>query len=332
MKKKIIIGIVILILVVAVSVLTTLVVVKNMDKDEKSSKSSSSAKNAEYEEMAKEFAKALKSVDDMKAFADKYVDFEANYAIGENDMSLLSEKEKQEVYDNRAKYADEDDFIMQKNAVLNGYAGYVGYDLDLTFKKITKPTKGYYFNDDKEFTATYEDQDGKTVEFFFAVCDGKIYQLGTVGDLSETYGEKDFEYQDFYGEENSLTSDGLSEKDKEALEKFDTEIVSYLERTLTGAEVGELLDIIMDRNDYFVDYGEFLGVNPKGLSCFSAEETRNLLNAMANASLMYGEDYVKEAKTAIKALKSAIGSSGSYRAEVEEDESVPFSINIYEVK
>ena len=171
MNKKVIIGIIIVVLVAVVSVLATIVVVKNLDGDDeggkksskKTSTSSEKIDKTKYEELAKDFIVALESGRSMKAFADKYMDFEAYYLSKQN-METMDDL--RDAYKEKDKVAEEKDFAEEINGWYLGLNSYKGYDFDLELEDVEVTKMPYFTDDDVDVTIKYKNKDGKEIIFF----------------------------------------------------------------------------------------------------------------------------------------------------------------------
>ena len=321
--KKVVIGIIIVILVAAVSVLTTLVVMKNIDNDDE--KSSKKSENTEkYEEVAKEFADAIKTKESMEEFLNEYMDFPAYYVWQMSYQEDLDKDEIKEAMENRKKYIDEDDYSDAVKPYFSGLMSYTNLDLDLTYKMINPPEKSSYLPDYRLVTATYTNVDGVELGVNFTFYGDKVMEISTLGDWFSKYRKEDSEeyYYDTVDDEEDYT---MTEKDKEKLAKYNTQMKAYLDKEITGTELLELIDIVMEMNDEFCIKGEFLSVNAKGVSAYTLEQNTALLNASAYAYLFADEDYLEEVQDALKDLKKAVQSTSKYKATYDdgEDGSIP---------
>lgn len=191
-NKKVIIAIVI-VLVLVVAAVAGVLIFKPFDKEEedkteKTNTAKTEEKNDEkdveedvdYEEILEKFLDACKSQDDMDKFVEDYVDIKSMYVADQVDGPSDFEDEY-----NKTK---EKDYNSYTDTVKELYSEFVDEDVELTLKKVGKPTKmseiGIDMWSDVRFTV---DNDGETEKLSAIFCGDKLVLVSDEDSMEAFY-------------------------------------------------------------------------------------------------------------------------------------------------
>ena len=171
-NKKVIIAIVI-VLVLVVAAVAGVLIFKPFDKEEED-------KDVDYEAILEKFLDACKSQDDMDKFVEDYVDIKSMYVADQVDGPSDFEDEY-----NKTKAKDYKDYT---DTVKELYSEFVDEDVELTLKKVGKPTKmseiGIDMWSDVRFTV---DNDGETEKLAAIFCGDKLVLVSDEDSMEALY-------------------------------------------------------------------------------------------------------------------------------------------------
>lgn len=313
MKKKVILGIVIIALVIAVSVLTTLLVVKNISKDGKSSKSADKEK---YEDFAEEFAVALKSEENMEEFLDKNMDYKGMYAYNSEELyDAKTAEEYNELFEEIRKDVSSEDLEEMKDMYIGGFKGLVEYGLDLKLKE-TKENKDKDYPDFKSIEAIYE-QDGEIFTFFFSLYKEKLIMITRGEGLEYLYEDTAY----YSGDEDVKVN--LTTAEKISINKRIREILDRRDYK-NGADIRDLIDTLIKINEEFLDKKEFVGlyVSLEGVN------NNDLIKAMDKVREDRSEDNIRALNKEMEKLKAALDKNETYYITISTNHGVIMELSV----
>lgn len=289
MNKKIVLGLII----AAVAIILVLVTIFSPN---------GKFNNNYYNKVAEDFVDAVKSEENMGEFLKKYLNEKALYAYTSEDMyDTETMDDFVELFEKNVKNADVKDVAEGIEGYISGFKGFATYGLKIKLKNADMNESEDY-RDFQYLKATYEDDEGEELNFYFDFYKNKLYMISSDGNLDYTYYEENDEY-DEGDNESSLTR---AEKRK-INNRIDQKMING--NKLKGSEVIDLIDEIIKLNEENIDKEIFVGVY---ITLEDPKVTYDLMFACNDALYNFNNDNAKKAIEEMKKVKSLIDSKEDY--------------------
>ena len=269
-----------------------------------------------YKGVAKDFAKAVKSEDDMEKFVEKNFDAKAYYVIEmmgkDSDLDKDDQAELKKYFNKEYRKAKKSDYEDSQEQLIEAMKHYVS-DGKLKFKSADDPEDVEDFKLLKKVKVTFEDEDDEEVSYEFYFYKKKLV-------LIDSYEAKKAVVQ----------SKAIA--DEQEKDMYNYTVKSYLGDSVKGSTVRAMIDSIMSSNSANIgEDGKFISVEIDGIS---GVDSSNLDSACKKANTYEGGentyDNVTAAGKEMSIVKSKISSGKSYKVTAEYDSGIVYKVLIEE--
>lgn len=294
MKKKIILG-----SIIAAVCAIAIIVISVVAITQSGGSSSKKSKKQDLDKVAEEFTEAVKTKENMDDFLEKYLDKKALYAyISEDVHEAETAEEYVELFEKKMEEFDEDEI----QSYMLGFEGFTEYGLKMKLKD----TESITSKDCPDFNyvkATYEDDDGVELCFYFDYYKGKLYMLGIGEGLDYLYEDTAYYSGDKDIEVNLTTGEKI---------KINKKIIETIDQTEypTGTDIKAMIDAIIEVDEEYMDEDVFVGLYVK----LKGKDTYDLSKASTKAKEERTTESKKAAIEEMKKVRSLIENDKEYHA------------------
>lgn len=269
-----------------------------------------------YKGVAKDFAKAVKSEDDMEKFVEKNFDARAYYVIEmmgkDSDLNKDDQAELKKYFNKEYRKAKKSDYEDSQEQLTEAMKHFVSDD-KLKFKSANDPEEVEDFKLLKKVKVTFEDEDDKEVSYDFYFYKKKLV-------LIDSYEAKEVVAQ---------SKATMSEQEKDV---YNYAVKSYLGDSVKGTTVKMMIDSIMSSNSANIgEDGKFISVEIDGIS---GVDSTDLDSACKKANTYEGGDNTYDNVTAaskeMTIVKNKISSGKSYKLTAEYERGIIYKVLIEE--